>query len=76
MRDFVGTSFPAKETGSEPFTDHGLEGWPLGGVRQPPQSKEKDKLEFIPWAPSPLLFNGSKVGPSVGFDNRPRAQSQ
>jgi hypothetical protein len=57
-------SFSAKETGSEPITDQGFEGWPLGGVRQPPQSTR---------APHPLLIRGWKAGPSEGFDSRPRA---
>jgi hypothetical protein len=47
-----------------PPTDQGFEGWPLGRVRQPPQSTR---------APSPLLIRGSKAGPSEGFDSRPRA---
>jgi hypothetical protein len=48
-----------------PPTDQGFEGWPLGRVRQPPQSTR---------APSPLLIKGSKAGPSEGFDSRPRAR--
>jgi hypothetical protein len=55
--------------GSKPITDRRFEGWPLGRVHQPPQSKRDN----IPRAPSPLLIRGSKVGPSAGFDNRPRA---
>jgi hypothetical protein len=47
-----------------PLTDQGFEGWPLGRVRQPPQSTR---------APRPLLIRGSKTGPSEGFDSRPRA---
>jgi hypothetical protein len=47
-----------------PPTDQGFEGWPLGRVRQPPQSTR---------APSLLLIRGSKAGPSEGFDSRPRA---
>ena len=47
-----------------PPTDQGFEGWPLGRVRQPPQSTR---------APCPLLIRGSKAGPSEGFDSRPRA---
>jgi hypothetical protein len=47
-----------------PPTDQGFEGWPLGRVRQPPQSTR---------APRPLLIRGSKVGPSEGFDSRLRA---
>jgi hypothetical protein len=57
-------SFYAKEAGSEPITDQGFEGWPLGRVRQPPQSTR---------ASSPLLIRGSKAGPSEGFDSRPRS---
>jgi hypothetical protein len=46
-----------------PPTDQGFEGWPLGRVRQPPQSTR---------APCPLLVRGSKAGPSKGFDSRLR----
>jgi hypothetical protein len=46
-----------------PPTDQRFEGWPLGRVRQPPQSTR---------APRPLLVRGSKAGPSEGFDNRLR----
>jgi hypothetical protein len=44
-----------------PPTNQGFEGWPLGRVRQPPQSTR---------APHPLLVRGSKAGPSEGFNNR------
>jgi hypothetical protein len=54
-------SFSAKEAGPEPPTDQRFEGWPLGRVRQPPQSTR---------APRPLLVRGSKAGPSKGFDSR------
>jgi hypothetical protein len=37
-----------------PPTDQRFEGWPLGGVQQPPQSAR---------APRPLLVRGSKAGP-------------
>jgi hypothetical protein len=47
-----------------PPTDQGFKGWPLGRVRQPPQSTR---------APRPLLIRGSKAGPSEGFDSRLRA---
>jgi hypothetical protein len=40
-----------------------VEGWPLGRVRQPPQSTR---------ASCPLLVRGSKAGPSEGFDSRLR----
>jgi hypothetical protein len=43
-----------------PPTDQGFEGWPLGRVRQPPQSTQ---------APCPLLVRGSKAGPSEGFNS-------
>jgi hypothetical protein len=46
-----------------PPTDQRFEGWPLGRVRQPPQSTP---------APRPLLVRGSKAGPSEGFDSRLR----
>jgi hypothetical protein len=44
-------------------TDQRFEGWPLGGVQQPPQSA---------WVPRPLLVRGSKAGPSEGFNGRLR----
>jgi hypothetical protein len=47
-----------------PPTDQGFEGWPLGRVRQPPQSTR---------ASGSLLIRGSKAGPSEGFDSRLRA---
>jgi hypothetical protein len=46
-----------------PPTDQRFEGWPLGRVRQPPQSTRASR---------PLLVRGSKAGPSEGFDNRLR----
>jgi hypothetical protein len=46
-----------------PTTDQRFEGWPLGRVRQPPQSTR---------ALRPLLVRGSKAGPLEGFDNRLR----
>jgi hypothetical protein len=58
-------SFSAKEAGPEPPTDQRFEGWPLGRVRQQPQSTR---------APRPLLVRGSKAGPSEGFDSRLRAR--
>jgi hypothetical protein len=58
-------SFSAMEAGPEPPpTDQRFEGWPLGRVRQPPQSTQ---------APCLLLIRGSKAGPSEGFDSRLRA---
>nr|AAT08013.1 putative growth-regulating factor 1 [Zea mays] len=53
-----------EHSGSKLITDQGFEGWPLGRVRQPPQSTQ---------APRPLLIRGSKAGPPEGFDSRPRA---
>jgi hypothetical protein len=53
-----------EHSGFEPITDQGFEGWPLGRVQQMPQSTR---------APRPLLINGSKAGPSEGFDSCPRA---
>jgi hypothetical protein len=46
-----------------PPTDQRFEGWPLGGVQQPPQSAR---------ALRPLLFRGSKAGPPKGFNGRLR----
>jgi hypothetical protein len=56
---------PRRKRAPSPPTDQGFEGWPLGRVRQPPQSTR---------APRPLLIRGSKAGPSEGFDSRPRAR--
>jgi hypothetical protein len=56
---------PRRKRGPSPTTDQGFEGWPLGRVRQPPQSTR---------APRPLLIRGSKAGPSEGFDSCPRAR--
>jgi hypothetical protein len=47
------------------FSAKGFEGWPLGRVRQPPQSTR---------APRPLLIRGLKAGPWEGFDSCPRAR--
>jgi hypothetical protein len=55
---------PQRKRAPSPPTDQGFEGWPLGRVRQPPQSTR---------APRPLLIRGSKAGPSKGFDSRLRA---
>jgi hypothetical protein len=52
-----------RKRASSPPTDQRFEGWPLGRVRQPPQSTQ---------APRPLLVRGSKAGPSEGFDSRLR----
>jgi hypothetical protein len=54
---------PRRKRAPSPPTDQRFEGWPLGRVRQPPQSTR---------APRPLLFRGSKAGPSEGFDSRLR----
>jgi hypothetical protein len=47
-----------------PSTDQRFEGWPLGMVRQLPQSTQSPRL---------LLIRGSKASPSEGFDSRLRA---
>jgi hypothetical protein len=47
-----------------PPTDQGFKGWPLGRVRQPPQSTR---------APRPLLIRGPKAGPSKGFRQSPQS---
>jgi hypothetical protein len=47
--------FPRRKWAPSPPTDQRFEGWPLGRVRQPPQSTR---------APRPLLVRGSKAGPS------------
>jgi hypothetical protein len=57
-----GSTAAPEHSGFEPITDQGFECWPLGRVRQPPQSTR---------APSPLLIRGSKAGPSEGFDSCP-----
>jgi hypothetical protein len=54
---------PRRKRAPSPSTDQRFEGWPLGRVREPPQSTR---------APRPLLVRGSKVGPSEGFDSRLR----
>jgi hypothetical protein len=48
---------PQRKRAPSPPTDQGFEGWPLGRVRQPPQSTR---------APRPLLIRGSKAGPQKG----------
>jgi hypothetical protein len=60
-----GSTVAPEHSGFRLITDKGFEGWPLGRVRQPPQSTR---------APRPLLIRGSKAGPSEGFDSRPRAR--
>jgi hypothetical protein len=55
---------PQRKWAPSPPTDQGFEGWPLGRVRQPPQSTR---------ASGSLLIRGSKAGPSKGFDSRLRA---
>jgi hypothetical protein len=35
-----GSATAPEHSGSVPFTDQGFEGWPLGRVRQPPQSTQ------------------------------------
>jgi hypothetical protein len=52
---------PQRKRAPNPPTNQRFEGWPLGRVRQPPQSTR---------APRPLLVRGSKAGPSEGFDSR------
>jgi hypothetical protein len=54
---------PQRKWAPSPLTDQRFEGWPLGRVRQPPQSTR---------APRPLLVKGSKAGPSKEFNSRLR----
>jgi hypothetical protein len=54
---------PRRKRAPSPPTDQRFEGWPLGRVRQPPQSTQ---------TPRPLLVRGLKAGPSEGFDSRLR----
>jgi hypothetical protein len=54
---------PRRKRAPSPPTDQRFEGWPLGRVRQPPQSTRAPRL---------LLIRGSKAGPSEGFDSRLR----
>src|SRR5688500_5368685 len=54
---------PRRKRAPSPPTDQRFEGWPLGRVRQPPQSTR---------APRSPLVRGSKAGPSEGFDSRLR----
>jgi hypothetical protein len=56
--------YPRRKRAPSPPTDQGFEGWPLGRVRQPPQSTR---------ASGSLLIRGSKASPSEGFDSRLRA---
>jgi hypothetical protein len=60
-----GSTAALEHSGFRLITDQGFEGWPLGRVRQPPQSTQ---------APRPLLIRGSKADPSEGFDSRLRAR--
>jgi hypothetical protein len=55
---------PRRKRAPSPPTGQGFEGWPLGRVRQPPQSTR---------ASGSLLIRGSKAGPLEGFDSRLRA---
>jgi hypothetical protein len=52
-----GSTAASEHSGSAPTTDQRFEGWPLGRVRQPPQSTR---------APLPQLVRGSKAGPRRG----------
>jgi hypothetical protein len=54
---------PRRKRAPSPPIDQRFEGWPLGRVRQPPQSTR---------ALRPLLVRGSKAGPLEGFDSRLR----
>jgi hypothetical protein len=54
---------PRRKRAPSPPTDQGFEGWPLGRVRQPPQSTR---------ASGSVLIRGSKASPSEGFDSRLR----
>jgi hypothetical protein len=54
---------PRRKRAPSPPTDQGFEGWPLGRVRQPPQSTR---------ASGSLLIRGLKAGPLEGFDSRLR----
>ena len=65
LDDRVCSTAASEHSGFAPTTDQGFEGWPLGRVRQPPQSTRASR---------PLLIRGSKAGPAKGFDSRPRAR--
>jgi hypothetical protein len=52
---------PRRKRAPSPPTDQRFEGWPLGRVRQSPQSTR---------ALRPLLVRGLKAGPSEGFNTR------
>jgi hypothetical protein len=56
-----------EHSGFRLITDQRFEGWPLGRVRQPPQSTR---------APRPLLIRGSKAGPSKGSTVAQSTQSE
>jgi hypothetical protein len=57
-----GSTAASEHSGSVPVTDQRFEGWPLGRVRQPPQSAR---------APRPLLIRGSKAGRPKGSTAAP-----
>jgi hypothetical protein len=57
-----GSTAASGHSGSTPTTDQRFEGWPLGSVRQPPQSTR---------APCPLLIRGLKAGPPKGSTAAP-----
>jgi hypothetical protein len=38
-----GSATAPEHSGPEPFTDQGIEGWPLGRVRRPPQSMQSER---------------------------------
>jgi hypothetical protein len=52
---------PRRKRAPSPPTYQRFEGWPLGRVRQLPQSTRASR---------PLLIRGSKAGPSEGLDSR------
>jgi hypothetical protein len=56
---------PRRKRAPSPPTYQRFEGWPLGRVRQLPQSTRASR---------PLLIRGSKAGPSEGLDSRLRTR--
>jgi hypothetical protein len=56
-----GSATAPEHSGSVPFTDQGFEGWPLGRVRQPPQSTQSQGCSWV----RPLHGRGSGYTPEV-----------
>jgi hypothetical protein len=62
-----GSTAAPEHSGFRLTTDQRFEGWPLGRIRQPPQTTQ---------APRPLLIRGSKAGPPKGSTATPERTEQ